>query len=85
MKILHLTLYKQWFDQILSGEKTSEFRADTPYWRARITGSFDYVHFVNGYGKQRPWMDVELKCIKLNLLTNKFELMLGKILRKGNL
>lgn len=36
MNILHLTLKKQWFDLILSGEKKEEYRELKPYWVTRI-------------------------------------------------
>lgn len=62
MRILHLTLYKKWFDLIASGEKTEEYRDGTNYWDKRLNGkSYDVVHFTNGYGKTRPSMDVEYK------------------------
>ena len=32
MNTLHLTLNKKWFDMILSGEKTEEYREIKPYW-----------------------------------------------------
>ena len=35
-KILHLTLKKKWFDMILSGEKTDEYREIKPYWTKRL-------------------------------------------------
>ena len=34
--ILHLTLKKKWFDMILSGEKTEEYREIKPYWIKRL-------------------------------------------------
>lgn len=63
-KILHLTLYKKFFDQIYSGKKTEEYREDTPYWTAKLTKNgefveFDEVHFKNGYGPDVPFMAVE--------------------------
>jgi len=36
MKILHLTLKKKWFDMILSGEKTEEYRSLKDYWVNRL-------------------------------------------------
>lgn len=52
VKILQLTLKKQWFDRILSGEKTEEYREIKPYWEIRLTvpiesedGEFE-PHFV---------------------------------------
>ena len=35
-KVLTLTVSKQWFDKILSGEKTEEYREINPYWVARL-------------------------------------------------
>ncbi|MFV5702200.1 ASCH domain-containing protein [Flavobacterium sp. XS2P12] len=37
MKILKLTLKKQYFDQILSGEKSEEYRDVKPYFVSRLT------------------------------------------------
>lgn len=36
MKILHLTLKKQWFDMIKSGEKKEEYREVKEYWIIRL-------------------------------------------------
>ncbi|MBU4316105.1 MAG: ASCH domain-containing protein [Proteobacteria bacterium] len=69
MKILHLTLKKKWFDLILSGMKTDEFREYKPYWGKRLVDDcgygkhFDIVRFKNGYGNNVPVMDVEFKGI----------------------
>ena len=36
MKVLKLTLKKKWFDMILSGEKTEEYREINDYWKSRL-------------------------------------------------
>lgn len=36
MKVLHISLIKQWFDMTDSGEKTEEYREITPYWIIRL-------------------------------------------------
>lgn len=36
MKMLHLTLKKQWFDAILYGDKREEYREIKPYWIDRL-------------------------------------------------
>lgn len=36
MNILHLTLKKEWFDMILSGEKKEEYRKIKPHWIKRL-------------------------------------------------
>lgn len=39
--MLTLPIKKRWFDMIMSGEKQEEYRADTPYYRARFARIFD--------------------------------------------
>ena len=63
MVTLHLNLKKKWFDMILSGEKTEEYRDITEYWKKRLTKhwehpiyerkSYDTITFSNGYSKNR--------------------------------
>lgn len=46
MKILHLTLKKEWFDMVASGEKPEEYREIKPYWQSRLEGKhYDAVQF----------------------------------------
>lgn len=55
MNILHLTLKKKWFDLILSGKKTEEYREIKPYWEKRLMGkTYDKVIFRNGYATPMP-------------------------------
>jgi hypothetical protein len=59
---LHLTLKKNWFDLILSGEKKEEYREIKPYWEKRLIGKkYDRIIFRNGYGDNVPWFAIELK------------------------
>ena len=87
MKVLHLSLHKQWFDEILSGKKKIEYRKITKYWNKRLEGkTFDHIHFVNGYGKDKPWMNVELLRIeKDDAYYDEYQLHLGEIIDKGNI
>ena len=79
--ILHLTLYRKWFDKIASGEKTEAYRKASAYWFARLANKkFSEVHFTNGYGNQRPFMRVEWK--RTDLVDTTFIIKLGKILEK---
>jgi len=90
-KILYLTLKKQWFDMILSGEKQEEYRQIKPYWEKRLDGKkFDIVRFRNGYHPDCPEMDVELIGVYKSLGKPQwgapkdrkvFILILGKVLR----
>lgn len=86
MKVLHLTLHKKWFDEILAERKNVEYRDMTEYWKRRLENKkYDYIHFVNGYGKKRPWMDVEIKSIVKDYETKEYHIHLGKILETGNI
>ena len=52
---LILTLKKQWFDMVLSGEKTEEYREMKPYWEKRFGNYFGKaVDFSNASG-DRVW------------------------------
>lgn len=82
MKILHLTLKKEWFDLIKSGQKKFEYRLFKLYWLKRfvesdVNGSrakiFDYIHFKNGYGKNAPSIYVEWKGLDVSQKNNPFK------------
>ncbi len=80
--ILHLTLVRSFFDQILSGSKKTEFREDKPYWRTRLFDrTYTEVHFRNGYAATAPFMRVE--CLGIRKPSNsdhRFKIRLGRIL-----
>ena len=64
MKYLYLTLKKNWFDLILSGEKKEEYREIKPYWEKRLMGKkYDRTIFRNGYGTNAPQFTIKLKSI----------------------
>lgn len=85
-RILHLTLLRRWFDEIVSGRKTREYRTIKPYWYKRLSREYDEVWFRNGYSKGMPFMRIEWK----GCTTEKFEgqlcfaIILGKILELRN-
>lgn len=64
-KILHLTLYRRWFDLVASGKKKIEYRRACDHWRRLIFNKngwpkkFDEIHFRNGYGADRPLVVTE--------------------------
>ena len=68
-KYMTLTLKKKWFDLILSGVKTEEYRETKPYWTTRFTKYFDSLEastpktilFRNGYGFDKP--EFKAECI----------------------
>jgi len=86
-KVLHLNLYRKYFDQILKGEKTTEYREVTPYWSKRLEGRhYDVIQFRNGYAKVAPTMIVEFKGMGIVTFqtTSTYAIELGKILEIKN-
>lgn len=73
--VLHLILQKKYFDKILSGQKSEEFRGYTDFYVSRLCEldhknkhiigikKFDYCLFQLGYSKNAPQMKVEIKNI----------------------
>ena len=45
-KVLTLTVSKQWFDMIVTGEKTEEYREIKPYWIKRLTTNCEVAYDV---------------------------------------
>ena len=77
-KILHLNLYRKYFDQIAEGTKTIEYRDKTDYWKKRIEDrDYDIIKFRNGYAKDAPTMLVEYGGYDI---TDRYEIKLGKII-----
>ena len=89
-KLLQLTLMKEWFDQILDGKKTVEYREIKPYWTKRLVDvngnpvKYDAVFFRNGYNHGCPRMKVEYVGLRTNIKTKEYEILLGKVLWSGN-
>lgn len=66
MKDIKLVLKKKWFDMILSGDKTVEYRDIKPYYNSRLElldfrySGYGYVTFYNGYAKNRNQFTVQI-------------------------
>jgi hypothetical protein len=64
---LHLTLSKQPFEVMLTGEKKEEFRKGGDWIRSRLFDKigkdkeYKYIKFVNGYGNDKPYFICEYK------------------------
>ena len=87
MRILHLTLHKEWFDKIAKREKPFEYREVKPYWTKRIYGrEYDEIHFTNGYGPKRPFMRVKYHGFNFSIFQRKmvYALPVGEILEIRN-
>ena len=61
MKTLFLTLSKQPFEVMVTGEKTEEFREGSDWIISRLMDKewnpkeYDVIKFVNGYGGDKPY------------------------------
>ena len=71
-KVLTLTVSKQWFDKIVSGEKTEEYRVPKSYWIKRLlaansdnTDMKTWAEAVDGR------VDIIRKCIRTNFVSFK--------------
>ncbi len=65
-RILHLTLHREYFDEIATGRKNTEYRRATKYWEKRLltpclARPYDEIHFRNGYNPGCAFMRVEWK------------------------
>ena len=82
-KVLHLNLYRKYFDQILKKEKIIEYRDITPYLSKRLEGRhYDVIKFRNGYRKDAPEMVVEYKGMYVS--DSEYAIVLGNILETKN-
>ena len=85
-KVLHLNLYRKYFNQIFKGEKTIEYRDITPYWSKRLEGRhYDVIKFRNGYRKDAPEMVVEYKGMVVDDLYGTYAIKLGNVLETKNI
>lgn len=58
--VLRLTLKRQWFDMIASGEKKEEYRQPGKWILSRLEGrTYDRVQFRNGYAATSPVVECE--------------------------
>lgn len=56
---LYLSLKKEWFNLIDSGDKREEYREIKPYWEKRLLGkSYERVVFSYGYTRRRMCLEL---------------------------
>lgn len=68
MNVLHLTLKKQWFDMIASGQKREEYREIKPHWNRILNmKQYEAIRFRNGYRPDSPTMLIRLNTIMTGL------------------
>ena len=67
-KKLFLILKKHWFDEILAGRKSIEYRTFNEYWFNRLAGkNFTDVIFQCGYNKNAPRFTIPLLHIEIGI------------------
>jgi ASC-1-like (ASCH) protein len=77
--ILHLTLKREFFAEIVAGTKRIEYRERKKYWKTRLEGRrYDVIQFRNGYGARVPEMTVEFA--GLRRYRTYYAIRLGRIL-----
>ena len=63
MNILHLTIKKEPFEVMVTGEKQEEYRSPTEWITSRLFDKdgnpkkFDRIRFTNGYNKKQPYFE----------------------------
>lgn len=54
-RVLELTLKRQWFEMVASGEKREEYREPTKWIMSRLENkTYNFVRFRNGYAHDAP-------------------------------
>jgi hypothetical protein len=61
-RILHLTLHRRYFAEIVQRTKRIEYRRQSSHWNVRLEGrKYDLILFRNGYNRHAPEMLIEFK------------------------
>lgn len=91
-KVLKLTLKKQPFEVMVTGEKTKEYRELSKWLLSRLYDNngtlkhYDEIEFRNGYGKNRPYFITDFFGWYVNSMTecNEYSNGLAVIVARGN-
>ena len=85
-RILQLVLEREPFDEILAGRKNKEYRKLGSHWKTRLEGrEYDVVRFRHGYFSDAREIQVQFCGTHKNKTRGRYEIKLGKILKKKNL
>jgi hypothetical protein len=80
---LHLSLYREFFEAVLAGDKRIEYRRRCPRWDRMLSKPHSRVKFINGYGGRRPWLICEIS--RIEEAPDEWRIHLGAVLSSGNL
>lgn len=79
MKTLHLTLKKEPFEVMVTGEKKWELRSPSAWIESRLLKKngryreYDFVKFTQGYGKSRPFFIAKFEFTSAVMYANPFD------------
>ncbi len=85
MKILHLNVSRAPFEVMVTGEKLHEYRKPSKWFLSRLLNKdgtpkhYDWIKFVQGYGKNRPYFVADFLHWKVNQAYHKVEYSNGLI------
>ena len=82
-----LNIHREYFLEILSGEKKIEYRTVSEYWRTRVENAGEppfHLRVINGMSKQAPELTVICDKVLINPWQMEYELHLGTILEVKN-
>ena len=99
VRVLHLTLKKEWFDLMVSGKKKVEYRQPSQWIISRLEKEYDVIKFTNGYGGDKPYFICEyngfeiskksetiyIENSKIEVEKGSYMINLGEILEIGNI
>lgn len=62
-RVLYLSVKKEWFDMIASGEKKEEYREMSTYWSSRLSPFWHYRHFLidNPRDLEAMWLQTHVR------------------------
>lgn len=73
-KRLLLTIKRKWFDKILSGEKTIEYRQVKKYYNSKLKKQYEEIILQAGYSKNSPRLKADVIKIQIEKVTIKLPL-----------
>jgi hypothetical protein len=85
-RTLDVPIKRKWFDKIVDGKKTIEYRKFGSFWGSRLEGKqYDQIRFRNGYTSDAPEIYTEYRGVRRNFRTSEYEIRIGRILKKKRL
>lgn len=74
VNVLFLTIKRVWFDKIVSGEKTIEYRDFKEYYHKRFRKDYDKIILQAGYSKKSPRLIADIEKIDTGIINIESEI-----------